>query len=389
MSTLQVSLPTGTLHCSGQPGNTRALTDLCGFGARRNPKRGFVFVSKVLGKHWPASPATMAQLQAELAAQIPVPAGEMVLFVALAETATGLGHGVFEAFLQRAGSQAMLLQTTRYPLDGAQVLRFEEEHSHATQQFLYLPEAPELRAALERVSTVVMVDDEATSGRTFLNLAIALRSVCPRLRALHPVVLTDFSEGRVQALLSALPGIDEVAPLSLWSGAHRFERDPAAALVPAPVAYAPVACRRQHVSAFTARLGLGAAIALPDALVQACHAALDGRPVLVIGTGECMYPAQRLAQALEALGHAVAVQSTTRSPLMQAGAIEDIALVEDVYGEGIPNYLYNLTRSAGAVRVVVHESRERACVDRLLQQLQAIEVDLAQQRVAAPMQAVA
>ncbi|MEA9579763.1 MULTISPECIES: phosphoribosyltransferase domain-containing protein [Xanthomonas] len=389
MSTLQVTLPTGTLHCAGQPGNRRALTDICGVGARRNPKRGFVFVSKVLGKHWPASPSTMAQVQAELAAQIPVPADEMVLFVALAETATGLGHGVFEAFLQRAGSRAMFLQTTRYPLDGAQVLRFEEEHSHATQQFLYLPESPALRAALEQVSTVVLVDDEATSGRTFLNLATALRAVCPRLRTVHPVVLTDFSEGRVQTLLSALPGIAEVAPISLWSGTHRFERDPGAVLAPAPVAYAAVACRRQHVSAYTARLGLAAAIALPDVLVQACHAALDQRPVLVIGTGECMYPAQRLAQALEALGHAVVVQSTTRSPLMQAGAIDDIAMVEDVYGEGIPNYLYNLTRSPGAVRIVVHESRERACVDRLVQQLQAIEVDLVEQRVTTPMQAVA
>jgi len=48
-------LPTGSLEFIGDPANEFPLTDLCGFGARRNPKRGFVLVSKVLGKHWSVS----------------------------------------------------------------------------------------------------------------------------------------------------------------------------------------------------------------------------------------------------------------------------------------------------------------------------------------------
>lgn len=375
---VEVVLPTGVLRYAGHPDNVRELATLCGFGARRNPKRGFVFVSRVLGKHWPSAPSVMAGIQRELAMRIPRSADDVVLFVSMAETATGLGHGVFQAFLETATVPALLLQTTRYPLSGADVLEFEEEHSHATQQYLHLPECTRKRALFSRATRVVLVDDETTSGRTFVNLVRVLAKACPCLRAVHPLVLTDFSEGRVVERLMDVPGVDAVAMIAAWHGRHEFVPDPAAQAAPAPRAHAPVGCRRRHVSGFTARLGLDHATALPTALLAACESLLDQRPVLVVGTGECMYPAQLLAQSLEAGGRTVMVQSTTRSPLLCAGAIEDATVVTDVYGEGISNYLYNLSRSAGWQVIVVHESRERDCVQQLVAQLGAIECDLAE-----------
>jgi hypothetical protein len=380
-----IRLPTGILEYQGNPLNTRPLTALCTFGARHNPKRGFVFISKVLGKHWPAAPSAMKTLHRELAGRIPRHHKGPVLFVAMAETATGLGHGVFEAFVAEAGlGSALFLQTTRYPLSGATPIVFQEEHSHATKQFLYRPEDPSHQALVARATSAVLVDDEATSGKTFLNLVVALRAAYPALEAVYPLMLTDFTRRELDSRLRTIPGVAEARSISLWEGSYRFSRDPTFNPEPAKPAFASVACRRPHITPFTGRLGLTAPIEIPDLLVEECQAYLDRRDVLVVGTGECMHPAFRLALSLEAREHSVHVQSTTRSPLMHGESIHDVRDVVDPYGEGIPNFLYNTSLSSGARIVVVHETRERERVRELVAQLDAIEVSLSDLRVSPP-----
>lgn len=380
MERSSVQLPTGVLDYHGDPSNALALTSLCDFGARLNPKRGFVFVSKVLGKHWPSSPEAMHELHQNLASQLPQDGGGVV-FIGMAETATGLGHGVFEAFLDIAKVPAIYLQTTRYPLAGAIALEFQEEHSHATQQYLYLPEDPAHRDLLARASTAVLIDDEATSGRTFVNLTNALRQAAPALQAVYPVMLTDFTSGILDQQLQAVSGIRDARSIALWKGRYQFSRDPAFNVDPGEPAFGSVSCRREHISAFTGRLGLSQKIEIPSRLVDRCRTYISSSKVLVVGTGECMHPAFRLGLELQRLGHDVALQSTTRSPLMVAGAIADATRVTDPYGEGIPNFLYNRSRSASRQVVVVHESSDRPCVERLVHELGAIEFDLASLKV--------
>lgn len=375
MERSSVQLPTGVLDYHGDPSNALSLTSLCDFGARLNPKRGFVFVSKVLGKHWPSSPASMLEMHHKLAAQLPREDGGVV-FIGMAETATGLGHGVFEAFLTQAKVPALYLQTTRYPLAGATALEFQEEHSHATQQYLYLPEAPAHRELLSRASTAVLIDDEATSGRTFVNLTQALRQASPSLRAVYPVMLTDFTSGVLDEQLRAIAGIGHAQSISLWKGSYQFSRDPHFTAAPAEPAFASLSCRRGNISPFTGRLGLSQSITLPPGLVERCRSLIGASEALVVGTGECMHPAFRLGLELQRLGHDVAVQSTTRSPLIVAGAIADATRVTDPYGEAIPNFLYNRSRSGSRQVIVVHESSDRRCVTALVRELGAIEVDL-------------
>jgi len=376
MEQASIQLPTGTLHYEGAAGNPRALTTLCDFGARRNRRRGFVFISKVLGKHWPAAPDAMQGIHRQLAGDIPLHDDKPVVFIGMAETATGLGHGVFEAFLERPGAHGLYLQTTRYLLDGARSVDFREEHSHAVEQILYLPEDPHLLQALQRASTVVLVDDEATSGRTLRNLAIALRSACPNLVHLVPLVVTDFSQGRSAAQLQALDGVHSVTGVAAWRGRYQFDADDSKLAEPAESAVGRVGCRRAHCSPYTARLGLDRAIELPPALIAACETQIGARDVLVVGTGECMHPAFRLGLALQKPGRQVRVQSTTRSPLMVAHGIRDAQRVTDPYGEQVPNFLYNRGMSAGAQVVLVHETLERSSVAELIAQLDAIEVSL-------------
>src|SRR5262245_26328094 len=83
------------------------LEELCDFASRRNRKRGFLFVSKVLGKHIPVRPSRMADVHTRLARKLLEVPGPVVL-IALAETATGLGQGIFERMLQLTGRDDLL-----------------------------------------------------------------------------------------------------------------------------------------------------------------------------------------------------------------------------------------------------------------------------------------
>ena len=79
-------------------------------------------------------------------------------------------------------------------------------------------------------------------------------------------------------------------------------------------------------------------------------------PVLVIGCDETMYPAFRLAAAMELAGNQAFVQSTTRSPLMLGGDITSAMHVPDLRGLGVGYYLYNFHPEQYNAVVFVHDS---------------------------------
>lgn len=199
-----------------------AADSLFKLAARKNIKRGFLFVSTVLGKHIPVSP-NISLLVSKLLAynyynlcsieKIFVPLeiisivneyneldllenmfkgknffGEYIklnnkakkiyndlgdklelkektLFIGFAETATGLGHSVYENF----SGDIAYIHTTREILKGFDsAIDFQEEHSHATDHFLY--------ANIEKYDKVVLIDDEFTTGKTALNFIKELNS---------------------------------------------------------------------------------------------------------------------------------------------------------------------------------------------------------------------
>ena len=149
------------------------LDDLIGFAARANAKRGFLFLSKVLGKHWPVTPRRMHDIHAALAAQVPADLPGPVVFIAMAETAIGLGQGVFEAYRDAASciAKRLFLHTSRYHVGDTPIIEFEEAHSHAPRQFLHHAHGCRITAILLLYArSLVLVDDEASTGNTFLNL---------------------------------------------------------------------------------------------------------------------------------------------------------------------------------------------------------------------------
>lgn len=368
-ATRVVDLPTGQLTVTAQPG-PYALDDLVGFAARANAKRGFLFVSKVLGKHWPVRPSVMRALHQSLAAGLPADLPGPVVFIAMAETAVGLGQGVFEAWRDGdATREALFLHTTRYRVGDGALIEFEEAHSHAPRQFLHMPHDPAIAAQFARARSIVLVDDEASTGNTFVNLAAACRAVTPAIEHVHLVTITNFmGEDGNRRLLDRF-GV-RVTHNAALDGAFAFA---AGQLTPgtAPAQRYDATADRGASAAF-GRLGVAGPLALPSALAaQLTQQVQPGQRVLVLGTGEFMHPAFLLGRALEAHGVDVVVQSTTRSPILVWGAVASAVYFADNYGEGVANFIYNVTPGQYDHVLVCHETPPNAALHTLASKLDA------------------
>ncbi|MFU8787975.1 MAG: phosphoribosyltransferase domain-containing protein [Methylobacter sp.] len=356
--TITVSLDTGILQLDLQPGHI-PLNRLLGFAARVSSKRKFLLVSKVLGKHYPVSPKLMSwsyRALARMALAHGVEPGS--LWIGMAETATGLGYGVFEAACREGAKQALFMQTTRYHLDGIERLEFEEAHSHATDFFLYYPEQPDYRTQFLSAKTLVLIDDEISTGLTFLRLIKAYQRVNPELRKVFIVSLVNFAHPDDRAALENQAGV-AVEWLCFRQGLLRFEDRKNVAIDSITVNVSGNGDCKKALLAWPGRLGLAAPIKLDsDVVEQLSRNGLSHgqKPVLVLGTGECNAPAYLLGRELAAAGFKVKVQSTTRSPIHQGGAIGSVCRFEDNYGDGIPNFIYNLNPDDYGHIIVCHET---------------------------------
>ena len=207
---------------------------LVGLALRRNPKRAHLLVSRVLAKHVPTEPGIVTSagqllgLLVRRALCLPADHGSLtaviddaaarlgrlldqvgsaaagtgsdgderrvrmdavadlrdllteqrteapgVVTIGYAETATGLGQ------LVAAQLGTYYIHSTRQSGCGIEAYgAFEEAHSHATSHQLL----PTSRAALNKAETVVLVDDELSTGATIINTIRDLHSTAPHRR---------------------------------------------------------------------------------------------------------------------------------------------------------------------------------------------------------------
>jgi hypothetical protein len=336
--------------------------DLIGFAARANVRRGFLFLSKVLGKHWPVTPALMRRIHIELAHRIPADLPGPVVFIAMAETAIGLGQGVFEAYLDtHPGNTALFLHTTRYHLGDTPIIEFAEAHSHAPRQFLHQPAA--FMDILLSARSLVLVDDEASTGNTFLNLTAACRRLNPDIECVHLATIANFMGQAANENLTERFGIP-VSINAVLNGEYSFS----AGDLTLPTAPAQIfaAHTDRGASALFGRLGINRCMQLQGDLPERLMS--DIKPserVLVLGTGEFMHMAFLLGLGLEHLGADVVVQSTTRSPILQWGAVEHTLCFPDNYGEGVENYIYNVAPGQYQHVFICHETPPNAALYQL------------------------
>ncbi|WP_295402053.1 phosphoribosyltransferase domain-containing protein [uncultured Thiocystis sp.] len=351
----RAELPTGVLSVQVREA-AFPLDELCGFAARNNRKRGFLFLSKVLGKHWPATPSRMRRVHEHLANALDLGPGPWV-FVAMAETATGLGQGVFEAVLdRRPDAKALFLHSTRYRVAGRPFLEFQEAHCHAPDQTLYEPLNARHQELFRTARELIVVDDEISTGSTLCNLVAAYRTQNPRLEGVHFVAITNFSGERSAEQFSQRLSL----PVRCVAALHAdFSFQPATDWnhEPAPVAVGDNRRDPGQIADDLGRFGIDRPISTPMSELERLSVGLaPGAPILVLGTGEFMHLAFRVGLELESRGFAVAVQATTRSPILPGADIGHRLIFADNYGEGIRNYLYNVDPDDFARIIVCHET---------------------------------
>lgn len=308
--------------------------DLFGFAERRNPKRAFLFVSKVLGRHIPVKPSVMQDAYSRLAAKIPTDIPGPVLIIGMAETAVGLGAGVHRAY-QKMRDDSMYIVSTRHHFDKPMFCTFEEDHSHATSHFIYQPEDIDTLYRLKNAKSVVLVDDEASTGNTFINLMEALEKAGIDVAHVVTVTLTDWSNGAVKAKLSK-----PVTSVALLEGSYSFvEKEDAPLPVMPTVSSLSKGLWPIDISQDWGRLG----VTHHTDTLKLTELPKANQKVLIVGTNEFVFRPFLLAERLEKMGVDVYFSSTTRSPIAIGHSIKSCLAFSDNYGMGIANFLYNVT----------------------------------------------
>ncbi len=339
-------IPGGTLQIE-TTAELVPLQRLLAFAARANPRRPYLFVSRVLGRHIPCTPARMREtyrLLVEDLVDLPGP----VWTIAMAETATGLGGGIAETLAQRWQREDVVFQhSTRAPLAIAPMLEFSEAHSHAPGHLLYPPADP-LRNRFRSARTLVIIDDELSTGATVENLLTGVIPLMPALRRLCMVNLVDWLASPRRAQIADTAAAVAGRPLTvswhaLLTGSFAFvpEHGFHSGSLPGNVTAAatPAAPARDDLG----RRG----VLMPAEGLAVTHHGIElpardtDASIAAIGVGECALPSFLHAEALAAEGYRVTVQCTSRSPVKPGGAIAESLACEDPYHQGVGYYLHN------------------------------------------------
>lgn len=409
------------------------LSDLFKMATRINKKRRFLFVSTVLGKHLAVRPQVPLLTGTLLAmmyhhkltgvepALLPVVVKalkqhesaptvlqrvedkgfdlpEETLFIGFAETATALGHAVFNAFQ----SKATYIHTTREQLpDIESFVTFEEEHSHATSHRMY-SEQPE---KLLQAKRIVLVDDEITTGNTVVNIIEMLRKKFPFVKHYTVLAILDWRSEQQQTVFKQLENewdvtidfisimggqftsigeptltskqveatIQEAQEITLLSVREPIEQKHYRSIAENGVENKSPYMLATGRFTLTAEQHLEQKNTIKSIAAQLKKRRTDG-PALVIGTGEFMYVPMQLATYL---GEDVYVQSTTRSPIYcveEPGyTITEKIAFESPENNGVENYLYNIQcHPYSELFLVVERIANKDVVARAVQALQSV-----------------
>ncbi len=404
------------------------LDNLFGMAARKNPKRSFLFVSKLLGKHIPVYPqiprisgALLADLLfretegkkafnsstlvnaladkkfipgalKEIEAGIPQ-LSKPTLFIGFAETATGLGHAMYEAFAGNAG----FVHTTRDSIVELQsCFAFEEEHSHATSHRCYVPDD----SFFDKFDRIVLVDDEITTGKTCINFINVLKNRYPG----KEYIITSILDWRNHSAISKFEELN-IKTIALLRGQICCNNVP----VKVPAVVAPknktesikvdnvnLASENKKLFTLESSQGMQSLVSYSEMTGRFGITSEENRQVkektieyaqilrkkriydssLCLGLGEFIYLPSLIASGM---GEGIMYQSTTRSPihpLSQRGyPVENAILCASPEDPAITNYIYNVV--PGQYReVFVFSEREmgKQCQNHMARELSRLGI---------------
>lgn len=342
-----IELSRGTLSLTYHSTTDYKLDDLLGFAERINPKRAFLFVSKVLGRHIPVSPTQMRQAFSDLANLIPDNLPEPILVIGMAETAVGLSAGVHQTLQQRYPN-ALLLNSTRHAQNAKLLTTFSEDHSHANQHLLYQSDDKMLNQQLFATKTVIMVDDEASTGKTCQNVINALQQAgLDQLQQVHLATLVDWSLDKVND--------NPFAKLAFYrhhllSGCWQWIDKANAPNVNMPDVATTKAGNQPLLDTdnwgrfptYQTDKGFKVLQQSLEKIIDITQ--LKNKKVLILGSNEFVWLPFLLAEYLEKKQVDVNFSALTRSPIAISpdSAVQSVIQFYDNYGLGMTNFVYNV-----------------------------------------------
>jgi hypothetical protein len=373
------------------------IEDTVGLALRNNPKRAHLLVSKILGKHIPASPSLITasgQLLGAMAYEalggrlwavdgvfdsiheslngstdstmVMGPPSKVVPAVTIgyAETATSLGY-IVANFLS-----SPYIHSTRYGREDIKPYgAFEEAHSHATSHKLM----PTKHSFLKNSLPLVLVDDEMSTGKTIIATIAELHALSPRD---HYVVCslidcrTEADKERMRQFAASLnikldvvalahgevsypdtiledvkpviASIEASVPEISITDKKTLKKDPLDIDIKLNIPFEGFKHARYGITDVNRDHKIASDLARmfdsdPEKSVQ------DLGKILVLGTEEFMYLPLRLAKMLEEDGFDAFSSSTTRSPVIPYDSEEYAIRTKLTYylPDGDERYLYN------------------------------------------------
>ena len=390
--------------------NSFDLNDIMEVGSRNNSKRGFLFVSKILGKHIPSNPKTINQYTQKLTNKIKNKIkNDNVLFVGFAETATCLSQLIFEQYISfykkhrnhysnntnNASKQEQSLiksvklenllekkiqyiHTTRYLLDESLLINFQEEHSHAPNHIVY-----DTINDKDKIQSLVLIDDELSTCKTCINFIKELieTNQFTSLKTIYIVSITNWIEdNRIKEMKKEI-GIQYHVNLNfvdLIKGSFEFipneqYKQNIKEVVDDNTSFNTQNNKNKNnviKSNFKNRLGcnLSGIQYVEQYVSNNIHLLTDNinkedKNILILGTGEFMYIPFKFAQFLEKkfVHKNIFFQSTTRSPVIvnENEAIKSSVSFKDNYNDNIDNYVYNLDVKQYDKIFIIYETDEK------------------------------
>lgn len=319
----------------------------------QNLKRPYLLVNPLQAKHIPVQPSAALDMMGALGDLLVRKYPRTKLVIGFAETATAIGAAV----AGRIAPDCVYIHTTRETFPPTEHwIEFLEEHSHAVEQKLCGDGMPEWLSGTE---SVILVDDEISTGKTLINMVRELKEQYPALsekKIIAASILNRVSpenEGRMEQAgiqseyLVKLPEEDYAARV------ENLEIHEAGGVSPRALSFchAELSCGRLRDPRLGLRISdyVSSCADLAEVFIpQMMHEIKPGSRILVLGTEECMYPALVLGAALEKMGKAYQVRchATTRSPIgicTEAGyPVVSGSRIPSFYAKDRTTYIYDV-----------------------------------------------
>lgn len=318
----------------------------------QNKKRNYLLINPLQAKHIPVSPSQSLEMMQTFGQLLSKKYPQTNLIIGFAETATAIGATVASCF----SNSCIYCHTTRESIPQINHwIEFSEEHSHAVEQKLF---ADRLQEWISQSETILLIEDEISTGKTLMNMIQQLKRHFPILcqkKIVAASILNRVSPDNLKKLEKAGIICESLVQLEQIDYTSLMEKQNVQSALPvkslsckpkctplSPLCY-PDPRRGVRIGDYTQSCQQIA----QDFICQYKDILQSYTSLLVLGTEECMYPALIMGQKIEQeFAISVRCHATTRSPigicLTEQYPITNGYKVSSFYSSTRETYIYNL-----------------------------------------------